>query len=50
MAGEGSKGERGRSPLSYSLPLSNEKFFWVRLVNLFERGTKGVSITNVTRL
>jgi len=44
MAGEGSVRERGRSPISKSLPLSNRVTFYFILSCEFERGNKGVSI------
>jgi hypothetical protein len=42
MAGEGSSGERGRSPLSNSFPLLNIIINRAWLITLFERGTQGV--------
>jgi hypothetical protein len=46
MAEKGSPGERGLSPLSISLPLSNKRCQAHETINLFERGIKGVSIKN----
>jgi len=43
IAGEGSSGERGRSPLSYTLPLLNVIENRFKRIYLFERGIKGVS-------
>jgi hypothetical protein len=43
LAGEGSIGERGLSPLSNFLPLSNRLIFGIVLTHGFERGIKGVS-------
>jgi hypothetical protein len=48
LAGKGSKKERGRSPLSNSLPLSNNEKIKYIANNQFERGIKGVSIMNQT--
>jgi len=44
MAGEGSSGERGLRPLSYTLPVLNIIEKRAKRINLFERGIKGVSI------
>jgi hypothetical protein len=43
LAGEGSVGERGQSPLSNFLPLSNRFTFDIVLSHGFERGIKRVS-------
>jgi hypothetical protein len=44
MAGEGSSGERGFRPLSYSVPPLEQISIRVYGLNLFERGIQGVSI------
>jgi hypothetical protein len=41
MAGEGSSGERGLSPLSNSFPLLNNKKPALLEIILFERGIRG---------
>jgi hypothetical protein len=49
LAGEGSAGERGRSPLSNSLPLLNNLIKRLFLIKLFERGIKGMSIKKLNK-